>query len=141
MIEIIQDIAPDAEIYFVAVGGEDIDSKAAFKAGLKWLVENGVNIIVDDLGFYTESFFQTDATQPDTPFLEDRSVADEVKKIVDAEEILYVSAAGNDNLGHYQGALTPHLHTVPTTDASVFHHFGTDITGSDIDFVNIEVGA
>ena len=143
MIEIIQDIAPDAEIYFVAVGGKtddgkDVDSKALFKAGLDWMVANGIQIIVDDLGFYSESFFQTDATQPNAFFLEDRSVADKVKEIVDAGKILYVSAAGNDNLGHYQGPLTPHRDTVaPPSKSTAFYQ----LFGDNTDFVNVEVAA
>lgn len=113
MIEIIHDIAPQAEIYFAGVGDRiskdsngiwrrtNIDGEKAFLAGLKWFVENEVNIIVDDISLFDEPFFD-DGQSGRNPF--QGNIAYEVQKLIKSStnDILFVSSAGNRNGDHYQ---------------------------------------
>ena len=86
MAEIIHDIAPDAEL---AVGA-GIGSSLEFIAVLNSLAnEFQADVIVDDLGFFAE------------PYFEDGDIAQAVTNL--REDILYFSAAGNDNGTHYEG--------------------------------------
>ena len=84
MAEIIYDIAPDAKI-----------AVAASSTSLEFInqVDQLVNtfqadIIVDDLGFFGE------------PFFEDGDVAKAVAAV--SNRVLYISAAGNSGVGHYE---------------------------------------
>jgi hypothetical protein len=52
MMEIIHDIAPDAELFFAGVR-----NTAEYVHALDWFASHGVNIIVDDLGGEFESWF------------------------------------------------------------------------------------
>ena len=85
MLEIIHDLAPEASL---AIGSAS--TSLEFMDRLTDLVDTfGATIVVDDIGFYNE------------PFFEDGPVATAVKTLVD-RGILYVSAAGNDAERHYQ---------------------------------------
>jgi hypothetical protein len=89
MLEIVHDLAPGAELGFC--GG--LSSSLAMIACVDDLADPtkfGADIIVDDLGFFDE------------PYFEDGDVAKKVAEVV-AGGVLYVSAAGNDALTHYQG--------------------------------------
>ena len=85
MLEIIYDIAPGAELAFCgpATSLEMIDCVNDLADVF------GADIIVDDLGFYDE------------PYFEDGPVALAVKAILPNR--VYVSAAGNDGKKHYTG--------------------------------------
>ena len=121
MIEIIQDVAPEAEIFFAGVGdppGKSVDGARAFIESIDWFVQQGVDIIVDDIGFFSE------------PFFSDGPVAAKVASIVNSvdpqHDILFVSAAGNSNGDHYQEVFR--RVEVPEGDSelqstSVFHQF------------------
>jgi hypothetical protein len=54
MIELIHDLAPGAEVYFHSVGNTPSDMASAMER----LAAAGCNIIVDDVSFYSEPFFQ-----------------------------------------------------------------------------------
>lgn len=98
MIEIIHDIAPQAEIFFVGVGdlpGRSVDGAEAFIEGMAWFIEEDVDIVVDDIGLVEQSFFSDD------------TVAQAIDAAIENANILYVSAAGNDADDHYQGLLQP----------------------------------
>ena len=84
MAEIIHDIAPGAEIAVAAVS-TDLE----FIQRLNQLANSfGADIIVDDLGFFGE------------PFFEDGPLATAVAGL--PSDILYVSAAGNSGRSHYE---------------------------------------
>lgn len=84
MAEIIHDIAPDAELAVAAVS-TDLE----FIQRLDQLANNfGANIIVDDLGFFAE------------PFFEDGPLASAVSAL--PSDILYISSAGNSGNTHYE---------------------------------------
>ena len=100
MIEIIQDVAPDAQIYFVGVGGRHNGSKA-FRRGIDWFISKGVDIIIDDIGYPYEPMFE----------LGTNTVAAKVASIIESDDpkhdVLFVSSAGNDNQNFYRGELNP----------------------------------
>lgn len=87
MLEIIHDLAPAAELYFHDCGNDILEFNAAIDA----LVAAGCNVIVDDIGW------------PCEPFFADGVVAQHVSNVISTNQIIYVSAAGNDAQIHYQG--------------------------------------
>jgi parallel beta-helix repeat protein len=87
MLEIIHDIAPGAELYFHDWGENTID----FNGGIDALVNAGCTVIVDDVGWLHEPFFQ------------DGIVASHVQSVASGGSVLYLSSAGNDAFSHYQG--------------------------------------
>jgi len=87
MLEIVHDIAPGAELYFHDCGNTEYEFNAAIDA----LVDAGCKVICDDIGW------------PGAPYFEDGVVASHVAELIKNNEILYVSAAGNDAESHYQG--------------------------------------
>src|SRR3972149_7290334 len=85
LLEIIHDIAPGAELAF----SEGFSSSLAFIDSIDFLVKDAVDIIVDDIGFLNEPYFQ------------DGMVAKAVEDAI-AKGVVYVSAAGNNADEHYQ---------------------------------------
>jgi hypothetical protein len=88
MLEIVHDLAPGAELGFCAAF--TTVAMAQCVADLADPTKFGADIIVDDLGFFGE------------PYFEDGLVAKAVAGVV-AGGVFYTSAAGNDALTHYQG--------------------------------------
>lgn len=84
MAEIIHDLAPDAELAIAAAS-----TSLEFIQGINQLANVfKANIIVDDLGFFME------------PYFEDGDVAQAVAAL--PSDILFVSAAGNNGNNHYE---------------------------------------
>ncbi|WP_440950478.1 NosD domain-containing protein [Methanosphaerula subterraneus] len=88
MLEIIHDIAPDADLYFYDTGTNTI----AFNRAVDALAEAGCSVIVDDISWLGE------------PFFEDGSVATHIQEKLQTENLVYVTSAGNYAQKHYQGA-------------------------------------
>lgn len=78
MLELIHDIAPDAELYFATA----FTSQASFAQNILDLRTAGCDIIVDDVTYYAEAVFQDD------------NVAQSVNAVT-ASGALYFSSAGN----------------------------------------------
>jgi|GEM_PF-1136547 len=115
MLEIVHDLAPGANLFFSGpqTSLEMVDS-------INWLVNQGVDIIVDDLGFFSE------------PFFEDGPVAQAARNATNSG-VVYVSAAGNEAQNHYQSRYT--LGNVSPPGGN-WHRFGTND-----DFMNVTVPA
>lgn len=78
MMEIVQDMAPGAQVYFAtAIGGQ-----TNFANNIRALAAAGCSVIVDDVTYFEEAVFQDDVVA--------RAVND-----VTAQGVLYFSAAGN----------------------------------------------
>lgn len=84
ILEIVHDIAPGAALAF-----HNGTTTLNFINAINFFRNNGVDVIIDDLGFLSEPFFQ------------DGSVAQAAAQAV-ADGIVYVSSAGNDKDDHYQ---------------------------------------
>src|SRR5581483_2226961 len=87
MLEIVHDLAPGATLLF----SEGLSDKVQFIDSLTCLKNAGARVIVDDIGFFDE------------PFFEDGPVAQAVRAVVQGG-VSYHSAAGNEADIHY-GAL------------------------------------
>jgi PKD repeat protein len=93
MLEIIHDMVPDATLYFHDAGWDTVQFNAAIDA----LQSRGCTVIVDDISWVSE------------PFFEDGEIASHVSSLVNnpANPLVYVSAAGNTARHHYQGDFFP----------------------------------
>ncbi len=90
-IQLVHDVAPGATIGFCSGGQDNGVTTADMVACAGTLVSDfGANVIVDDLGF------------PAEPYFEDGGVAKAVAAAV-SSGVLWATAAGNDALKHYQG--------------------------------------
>ncbi len=92
MMEIVYDLAPGAALAF----SEGVESPAEFINAVDSLAIIGCDVIVDDITWSSE------------PFFEDGSIADACNNAVDGG-VFYCSSAGNYREDHYQGIadLTP----------------------------------
>ncbi len=89
MLQIIHDIAPGAELMF-----HSAVSKTEMASAVRELEQAGADIIVDDLGFVNQSFFQ------------DGIIAQAVDEVVE-KGVVYLSAAGNDGERSYEDTFRP----------------------------------
>lgn len=86
MLEIVHDLAPGAQLYFSGVA-----SNTDMTQGISWLVGQGCDVIVDDLGFFGEHYFS------------DGPIAQAAANAV-SQGAVYISASGNySSNAHWQG--------------------------------------
>lgn len=87
MLQVVHDLAPHAELAFATAYSTEIE----FARNIERLAEPvaaggaGADVIVDDIGYFGEPFYQ------------DGPVADAIRKVSD-EGVVYLTAAGNNNL-------------------------------------------
>ncbi|MCK9593993.1 MAG: PKD domain-containing protein, partial [Methanoregula sp.] len=93
MLEIIHDMVPNATLYFHDAGWDTLQFNAAIDA----LQANGCTVIVDDISWVSE------------PFFEDGVIASHVSALVTntSNPLIYVSSAGNSAQRHFQGDFFP----------------------------------
>jgi Subtilase family len=90
MMQIIHDIAPGASLaFYTAAEGEQ-----SFAQGILALAADGCKVIVDDVSYLDEPFFQN-------------GVVAQAIQTVEAEGVTVVTAAGNNASNAYQAAFTP----------------------------------
>ncbi len=88
MLEIIHDIAPDADLSFHAYG----NSSDTFKVAVTELAKAGCDVICDDLYFFRQ------------PFLQDGDVSAHIRQTIkEYPHLIYVTVSGNFAPLHYQG--------------------------------------
>ncbi len=117
MMEIIQDLAPGAQIYFTTAEG----GQQAFAAGIASLAAQGCTIIVDDISYFAEGVFQ------------DGTVAAAVNTFVSNGGIYFSSAGNSGNKvdgtsGTWEGDfLSGGAAPTPISDgtSALVHNFGT----------------
>jgi hypothetical protein len=109
MLEIIHDIAPGAELYFHDHG----DSVLGFDQAVDDLVAAGCTVIVDDVAW------------PREPFFEDGVIATHLESVLASHKLVYVTATGNYARQHFQGPFVD--------DGEGFQDFSG--TGSDQPFL------
>lgn len=90
MLEIIHDLAPGAELAFRS----GLMGEADFAQGIRDLAAAGADVIVDDVIFPSEPFFQ------------DGIIAQAVDEVAAQSGVFYVAAAGNEGLLSYEGTFT-----------------------------------
>ena len=98
MLQIVHDVAPGASLaFYTAENGE-----AGFASGISALAANAhAKVIVDDVGYFDEPFFQ------------DGVIAQAIDTVV-AQGVAYFSAAGNDGSDAYENT-TPSFSTLSST--------------------------
>jgi hypothetical protein len=87
MAEIVHDIAPNASLYF----HDHCNDQIQFNQAITELVDAGCQVIVDDIYWWGE------------PYFEDGLIGQHVNQLVQTRNIVYVTSAGNYAKGHYQG--------------------------------------
>ena len=103
MLEIIHDIAPGASLAFADRGNSETD----FINNIILLKNAGCTVICDDILFPLE------------PVYEDGAIAQTIDNIVNNNNIVYVSAAGNQHLAHYESDFVDN-------DNDGWHNFSAD---------------
>ena len=111
ILEIVHDIAPGAELAFHTA----FPTSVQFLNAITFFMNNGVDIIIDDVGFLSEPYFQ------------DGALAQAAQDAVDSG-IVFVSAAGNDAQRHYQAPYVDDGGLDPDDD---LHNFGAAAGGSN----------
>lgn len=87
MLEIIHDLAPGADLAF----SEGFESSTEFINSISDLVSAGCDVIVDDIGYFGE------------PWFEEGPIATAARNAIENDGIVYASSAGNSNDQHYEG--------------------------------------
>jgi len=90
MAQLVHQLAPSANLVFYTAGS----SKEEFAQAITDLAAAGCNVIVDDVIFFNEAFFQEDV------------VAQAVDQVT-AQGVTYVSAAGNEDSQSWQQTFNP----------------------------------
>lgn len=114
MLEIIHDIAPGAELYFHDMGENSIEFQSCVDA----LVNAGCTVVVDDIGWIAEPFFQ------------DGSVAAHIQFLASTRNLIYISSAGNAAQRHYQGTYR--------NDGYDFHDFSGG-TANELQYLHVRI--
>lgn len=114
MLQLIHDIAPGAELGFhTAFGG-----LAVFAQGIGDLADAGCTVIVDDIRYNIEPFYQ------------DGPVSKAVNEVVESEGVPYFTSAGNDGQNSYEAPFRDSGEPGILDSSSVAHDFdpssGTD---------------
>ena len=126
MAEIVHDVAPGASIAFnTAYYGQ-----AGFAQGIIDLAKAGCKIIVDDIGYSDEPFFQ------------DGIVSQAIDEVVKNKGVTYFSAAGNSARSSYEGAFKLTSQLPPNDPFSYpfdFGYFGSHDYGDGDIFQNITI--
>jgi hypothetical protein len=113
MMQIIHDIAPGASLAFYTSDNSEQD----FANGILALAAAGAKVIVDDVSYYDEPYFQNDA------------VAQAIQT-VEAEGVTYVTAGGNNASNAYQAAWTPSSGSYGGTALNDAESFGGSLVQS-----------
>jgi subtilisin family serine protease len=109
MLEIVHDVAPASSLYFRTA----FISESDFANGIIALADSGCKVIIDDVGYFAEPYFQ------------DGIIAQAVDQVRTAKGVAYFSSAGNSGFKSYENV---YLHTNVTLSNSpldTVHNFGT----------------
>jgi hypothetical protein len=86
MLQIVHDVAPGADLAFATA----FEGEEEFAKNIEELADAGAEVIVDDVAYFEEPFFQ------------DGPVANAITEVAE-DGVTYLSAAGNDNLFDGEG--------------------------------------
>ena len=122
MMEILQDLAPAAELLFAPVASSD-----DYLQALQWFEAEGVDVVVDDIELRSEPWFDLSAD----------AVAGEIDRLHRTADMIFVGAAGNDFERYREAFLDLELATLPaiSSEPGWFHRFGPPSDGSTDDFL------
>jgi hypothetical protein len=106
--ELIHSIAPDAQLYFYS----GTTSEAGMATGINTLTSMGMNVIVDDI------------TYTDEPFYQDTGVVTKAVESAIAAGVSYFTSAGNDGNNYYEAAFNPMTFTLPGIGTEMTNNVG-----------------
>lgn len=109
MIEIIHDVAPGAQLYYYSA----YNGEADFANGIRALAAAGCKIIVDDITYLLEPFFQ------------DGLIAQAVDEVTANYGVSYYSSAGNSTNSSYEAPYQASTFQPFTNSTETAHNFGT----------------
>jgi subtilisin family serine protease len=110
MAEIVHDVAPAAELYFYTA----FESETDFANGIVKLTDAGCKVIVDDIYYFDEPFFQDGIITKAIQYAESKGVH-------------YFTAAGNQaQNSSYEFKFNPIKVNDPNTSATTFHKFSNN---------------
>ncbi|MEX2188389.1 MAG: S8 family serine peptidase [Pirellulales bacterium] len=93
MLEVVHSVAPGAQLFFAGYPSSGSRITASeMRDAIQWMMDNDVDVIVDALDFYDQPIFEDGAG----------TVAQRVAEAIE-EGVVYVSAAGDSAMRHYQG--------------------------------------
>jgi hypothetical protein len=107
MMEIIHDIAPDAELY-CAVPNNYQD----YIDATNWLVSQGVKVIVSDIDY---DAFDVEHPNGVLPYRGRSALSQHVTNLIQTNDISFIASSGNYATSHFRGTFNP--------DANGFHRF------------------
>jgi hypothetical protein len=111
MIEIIHDVAPGAQIYYYSA----YNGEADFANGIRALAAAGCKIIVDDITYLLEPFFQ------------DGIIAQAVDEVTANYGVSYYSSAGNSINSSYEAPYQASGFQPFSNSSETAHNFGTSV--------------
>ena len=115
MLQLIHDIAPEAALGFhTAFGGLGV-----FASGIRELADAGCTVIVDDVRYSTEPFYQ------------DGLVANAIDDVVSNDGVAYFSSAGNDGQNSYEAPFRDSGEPGVIDPSSVRHDFDDSALSTD----------
>jgi hypothetical protein len=114
ILQIVHAIAPLANLTFYTAA----DSEADFAHGITVLQANGAKVILDDVGY------------PDEPFFQDGIVAQAIDTVA-AQGVAYFSSAGNNGNNSYENA-TPSFSTAGSGSQSAEKLLNFDASGATV---------
>ena len=124
MLQLIHDIAPGATLGFhTAVGG-----LAVFAQGIRDLADAGCTVIVDDIRYNTEPFYQ------------DGPVSNAVNDVAKNEGIPYFTSAGNDGQNSYEAPFRNSGEPGIIDSSSVAHDFDPSSETDTRQEITLEAG-
>lgn len=109
MLEIIHDVAPGAQLYYYSA----FNGEADFANGIRALAQAGCKVIVDDITYLLEPFFQ------------DGLIAQAVDEVTANYGVSYFSSAGNSSNGSYEAPYQASSYKPFTNSNETAHNFGT----------------
>jgi hypothetical protein len=109
MIEIIHDVAPGAQIYYYSA----YNGEADFANGIRALAAAGCKVIVDDITYLLEPFFQ------------DGIIAQAVDEVTANYGVSYYSSAGNSANSSYEAPFQASAFQPFVNSTETAHNFGT----------------
>jgi len=109
MLEIVHDVAPGAQLYFRTAYFSNTD----FATGIQQLANLGCKVIVDDIGYLEEPFFQ------------DGIIAQSVDNVHNTNGVSFFSAAGNSGNVSYENNYLGSAFNPLSYTSTTAHNFGT----------------
>ena len=115
MLQLIHDIAPGATLGFhTAFGGI-----GTFVSGIQELADAGCTVIVDDVRYFVEPFYQ------------DGPMSNAIDDVVTNDGVAYFSSAGNNGQDSYEASFRNSGEPGVINSSSIAHDFDSDAVNSD----------